>query len=171
MAWPRYGKSERGRAELQQRSADLDAATRALLILCNGRVSADELRAQCGARTDERLQRLLERGLVERLERPAPAASPAGPPSELPSDRSSELPSVPPSGLSAMPELRAAKARALVQMQRLFGPGGGAQTQQLVKARDEAEFEAALRAIHDAISVYQGRKGADALVRQIREGP
>ena len=56
MAWPKYQKTESGWQELQQRRQKLDFPSRQLLILCNGRVSLGELRAQFGPRTDGLLQ-------------------------------------------------------------------------------------------------------------------
>ena len=175
-----FQKTEAGRLELQRRSRTLDPASRALLILCNGRNSLHALRAQLGERVDDLLQGLQERGFVEAplpaaidlvvpdLLLPAVTAAPADLPPEPPPPQTrlgpaSELP-------ASLTELQAAKQRALREMQRLFGPGGGHHTQALLQAQDDDDFERALRRLYDSVSVYQGRKGADALVQRIRYG-
>lgn len=165
-----FHKTEAGRLELQQRSRTLDPASRALLILCNGRNSLHALRAQLGERIDTLLQGLLERGLIES---PPSAAVDRGMPDVLPAadvvapkatlSPASELP-------ASLTELQAAKQRALLEMQRLFGPGGGSHTQALLQAQDDDDFERALRQLYDSISVHQGRRGADAVVQRIRYG-
>jgi hypothetical protein len=73
-----------------------------------------------------------------------------------------------PSSLSALPDLRAAKQRALAALEQVFGPGGGSDMPELLKAPDEAEFQRVLRRVTDNVAVYRGRKAADALARQIR---
>ena len=216
MAWPRYQKTESGWQELQQRRQKLDLPSRQLLILCNGRASLGELRAQFGPRTDGLLQGLVERGLVEAVERadkaaaveptlppslpmepearveaapapPPPPAPPASAPAPAPVSNVVSLPeraaslmgalrqppaagaaSSPPSTLSSLPELRAAKKRALAALEQMFGPGGGSDMPDLLKAPDEIEFQRVLRRVTDNVAVYQGRKAADALARQIR---
>lgn len=164
-----FQKTEAGRLELQQRSRTLDPASRALLILCNGRNNLHALRAQLGERVDALLQGLLEHGFVET---PLPVAVdlvvPDPPPDRVVTPKAalgpaSELP-------ASLTELQAAKQRALREMQGLFGPGGGDHTQALLRAQDEHDFERALRQLYDSISVYQGRKGADAVVQRIRYG-
>lgn len=218
MAWPKYQKTESGWQELQQRRQKLDFPSRQLLILCNGRVSLAELRAQFGPRTDGLLQGLIERGLVESVDRsdkaapgpaeaalppslplepeppvaappppavvdPAPAPAPVSNVISLPERAASllgalrggradgapsQMPSSLPSTLSSLPELRAAKKRALAAMEQVFGPGGGSDMPELLRAPDEYEFQRVLKRITDNVAVYQGRKAADALARQIR---
>jgi hypothetical protein len=181
MAWPRYQKTDSGWQELQQRRQQLDFPSRQLLILCNGRASLAELRAQFGPRTDGLLQGLIERGLVEAVERAdkagATAAESALPPSLplAPEPRVEPAPPPPPappshlaSSLSSLPELRAAKQRALAALEQMFGPGGGSDMPELLKAPDEIVFLRVLKRVTDNVAVYQGRKAADALARQIR---
>jgi len=193
MAWPRYQKTDSGWQELQQRRQKLDFPSRQLLILCNGRASLGELRAQFGPRTDGLLQGLIERGLVEAVDRAdkLPAAVAALPPSlpmepeplvdvapsPPPAPAPAPAPAAPaavsnvvslPSSLSALPDLRAAKQRALAALEQVFGPGGGSDMPELLKAPDEAEFQRVLRRVTDNVAVYRGRKAADALARQIR---
>jgi hypothetical protein len=187
MAWPRYQKTDSGWQELQQRRQKLDFPSRQLLILCNGRASLGELRAQFGPRTDGLLQGLIERGLVEAVERadklpaaeaalpaslpmePEPLVDVAPPPPPAPAAPAavSNVVSLP-SSLSALPDLRAAKQRALAALEQVFGPGGGSDMPELLKAPDEAEFQRVLRRVTDNVAVYRGRKAADALARQIR---
>lgn len=180
MAWPRYQKTALGWQELQQRTLKLGPPARALLILCNGRVSRAELQAQLGAAADDLLNGLLDdlvqRGLVDvvpvapvarRLAEPPPLPVPTAdvaPDVETRAEPAPE-PTPPPAPLV---DLRAAGQRALAVTQPLYGPGGGRYTQALLQARDSASFEQALAALHDNLAVYQGRKAAAALVRRIR---
>lgn len=196
MAWPRYQKTALGWQELQQRTLKLGPPARALLILCNGRVSRAELQAQLGAAADDLLNGLLDdlvqRGLVDvvpaapvarRLAEPPPLPEPEPvpvPPADVVPDVEAEVEPAPgpaaatatapePAATAAPPvDLRAAGQRALAVTQPLYGPGGGRYTQALLQARDSASFEQALAALHDNLAVYQGRKAAAALVRRIR---
>lgn len=168
-----FNKTDAGRQQLQQRSRTLDLPSRAMLILCNGRSSRATLRGQLGDRADSLLQGLLDQGLIEVLPPPGgvdialpEAALPPPPPAPV----AAAVPGVASELPSSLLDLAAAKQRALAEMQRLFGPGGGDHTQALLQARDDDEFQRALLRLHDAISVYQGRKGADALVQRIRYG-
>jgi hypothetical protein len=173
-----FQKTDAGRDELQRRNRTLDMPSRALLILCNGRSTRAALRAQLGERADALLQGLLDRGLVEvqapaggvDIALPELAPTPVPPPPPPPEPSPAAEPGLAPELPASLVDLAAAKQRALTEMQRLFGPGGGDHTQALLQARDDDEFQRALLRLHDSISVYQGRKGADALVQRIRYG-
>ena len=148
---PLVQKTERGRLALQSRGPALDARSRQLLVLCNGRMPTAALRALFGEPTDDLLQALLGLGLIERV---APVASAEHDAEPAP----------------AAVDLPATLARALELLERLFGPGGGSHGQALRQARDAAAFEQALRGVQDALSVYQGKRRAALLVQQIRSG-
>lgn len=155
---PLVQKTERGRLALQSRGPALDARSRQLLILCNGRTPTAALHAAFGEGTGTLLQGLLGLGLIEPVARVQRARRSA---------ESAPAQPAPP----AVVDLRAARARALELLERLFGPGGGSHGQALQQARDAAAFEQALRGVQDALSVYQGKKQAARLVQQIRSGP
>ena len=151
---PLLQKTALGREALQSRGPALDARSRQLLVLCNGRMPAAALRTLFGEPTDELLQDLLKLGLieavepVERIRRAEPRAPAPAPELDLP----------------------AAQARALVLLEQLFGPGGGSHGDAVRQARDAQAFEAALQGLQQALSVYQGGKRAARLVQQIRGG-
>jgi hypothetical protein len=149
---PLLQKTGLGREVLRNRGPALDARSRQLLVLCNGRMSAAALRALFGEPTDELLQDLLKLGLIEAVE-PIERTRRAEQPAPAP-----EL------------DLRAAQARALALLEQLFGPGGGSHGDAVRQARDAQAFEAALLGVQQALSVYQGGKRAARLVQQIRGG-
>lgn len=149
-------KTGLGREVLRSRGPALDARSRQLLVLCNGRMPAAALRTLFGEPTDELLQDLLTLGLIEAVEpvertrRAEPRALTPAPAPEL--------------------DLPAAQARALVLLEQLFGPGGGSHGDAVRQARDAQAFEVALLGVQQALSVYQGGKRAARLVQQIRGG-
>lgn len=154
---PLLQKTALGREALQSRGPALDARSRQLLVLCNGRMPAAALRALFGEATDALLQDLRRLGLVEAVERPRRVEREAAPAP------------VSPAPAPALDQ-RAALARALALLESLFGPGGGSHGEALRQARDAQAFEAALQGVQEALSVYQGGKRAARLVQQIRDG-
>ncbi|MEW5835645.1 MAG: hypothetical protein ACOZJZ_15920 [Pseudomonadota bacterium] len=162
-----FRKTDRGRQALQGHDKALDSRSRNLLILCNGRTPMAELRKMIGGLTDALLQGLLARGLVERAVQSA-AEHACAPPKARPPTAAQAQP-VP--DMVAVVDLRTAKRRELELLESLFGPGGGSHGQAVLQAHDAATFEQALTGVHDAISIYQGKKRAALLMQQIRSGP
>lgn len=150
---PLLQKTERGRQVLQSRSPALDARSRQLLVLCNGQLPKAALRALFGSSTDDLLQGLRGQGLIAPV---GPEAAPAPPEPQPGNEPALDLP--------------AAQARALALLESLFGPGGGNHGEALRRARDAQAFEQALQGVQEALSVYQGRRRAALLLRQIRDG-
>lgn len=155
---PLLQKTERGRQMLQSHSPALDARSRQLLVLCNGRLPTTALRALFGTSTDDLLQGLRGQGLIAPVEPEAAPAPAAPPPPDPQAEREPAL------------DLPAARARALALLESLFGPGGGSHGEAVSRARDAQAFEQALQGVQEALSVYQGRKRAALLLRQIRDG-
>jgi hypothetical protein len=161
---PLVQKTERGKQALQSRGAVLDARSRQLLILCNGRMPTASLRALFGAPTDDMLQGLQRLGMIESVAR-APRVRRDSKPATT-----EFAPSEPALAPAPVIDLSATRARALELIERLFGPGGGSHGQALRQACDAEAFEQALRGVQDALGVYQGKKRAAQLVQQIRSG-
>lgn len=71
-----YLKTDRALAALQDRSGGLRPAERQLLILCNGRHGADDLRAMFGPSADATIARLVAAGYLQQAAPAAPVPEP-----------------------------------------------------------------------------------------------
>jgi hypothetical protein len=153
---PVFQKTERGRAEIAQRSAGLPAAARSVLIMVNGQdtVAALAARGLPGAR--EHLRKLLALGLIEVVAPPPPPPPPPSPPAVVP----------PPE-----PGLDTLRRQVLARLEPHFGPDSGTVAQALRAARTAAEFNHALDGIESRLAIYMGRKQAARELQGLRPPP
>ncbi|MDT7833615.1 hypothetical protein [Aquabacterium sp. OR-4] len=68
-------------------------------------------------------------------------------------------------------DLAATRQRAVAMVEALWGPGGGDRVLPVRRAAQADELAQVLRGLHDAAVVFQGRKRADALMRQVLGEP
>lgn len=64
-------------------------------------------------------------------------------------------------------DLAATRQRAVAMVEALWGPGGGDRVLPVRRAATADELARVLRGLHDAAVVFQGRKRADTLMRQV----
>lgn len=64
-------------------------------------------------------------------------------------------------------DLAATRQRAVAMVEALWGPGGGDRVLPVRRAATADELARVLRGLHDAAMVFQGRKRADTLMRQV----
>lgn len=64
-------------------------------------------------------------------------------------------------------DLAATRARAVAMVEALWGPGGGDRVGPVRRAATTDALAQALRGLHEAASVFQGRKRADELMRRV----
>lgn len=64
-------------------------------------------------------------------------------------------------------DLAATRQRAVAMVEALWGPGGGDRVLPVRGAATADELARVLRGLHDAAVVFQGRKRADTLMRQV----
>ncbi len=64
-------------------------------------------------------------------------------------------------------DLAATRQRAVAMVEALWGPGGGDRVLPVRRAASAEELAVVLRGLHDAAVVFQGRKRADTLMRQV----
>ena len=156
---PVFQKTERGRAEIAQRSAGLQAAARSVLIMVNSQDTVAALAARGLPDMREHLRQLLALGLIE-VVAPTPPPPPPPPPAVAPQ------PPAPP-----VPELDALRRQVLARLKPHFGPDTGTVAQALRAARTAAEFNQALDDIESKLAIYMGRKQAARELQGLRPPP
>lgn len=67
-------------------------------------------------------------------------------------------------------DLAATRQRAVAMVEALWGPGGGDRVLPVRRATTADELAQVLRQLHDAATVFQGRKRADSLMRRVLTG-
>lgn len=67
-------------------------------------------------------------------------------------------------------DLVVTRQRAVAMVEALWGPGGGDRVGPVRRAATVDELADALRRLHEAASVFQGRKRADELMRRVLSG-
>lgn len=143
-----YGKTERGRAELESRARRLLGAARTVLIVVDGHSSVRALNALLGFDASTALDGLLKSGHVALAE---PAKEPRV-----------ARPSAPAEDLA--PIRRAAIARLTPH----FGPDVAIVAKPLLEATDRQAFNEGLTHIERKLAVYMGKAQAARTVADLR---
>ncbi len=165
MSSPLFQKTALGRAEIVQRSARVPAAMRSVLIMVNGKDSADTLAARGLPGVPGHLQALLAQGLIEPVAPPPPPPPPAPePPPAPPAPVATEVP-------LADAAHEALCRQALARLSSHFGADTTEVVQALFAARTVAAFNAALDGIESRLSAHMGRKHAARELQSLRPLP
>lgn len=154
-----FQKTARGRSEIAQRSAQVPAAVRSVLIMVNGRDSQAALAARGLADVPAHLRALAELGLIEPVPPPPPPAPPPSPPP------------APPAPAAPVPDLGVLRQQVLARLAPHFGPDTPTVAQALRAARTAAEFHTALDGIESRLAIYLGRKQAARELQGLRPPP
>jgi hypothetical protein len=149
-----YAKTARGAAEVAQRSAGLSLAARRVLIMVDGKRSAEDLTPFAPpGQFDELLQRLVQLNLVEQI-----GASPAA---------AATAPARPPSGEPrTLLTLDEAKRRAVRGLVERLGPEADGIASAIERCRSADELAERLR---QAERLLAGMLGAEAAARYLQE--
>ncbi|WP_066272252.1 hypothetical protein [Hydrogenophaga palleronii] len=161
MSSPLFQKTALGRAEIVQRSARVPAAMRSVLIMVNGKDSADTLAARGLPGVPGHLQALLAQGLIEPV---APPPPPPPPPPPAPAPATTEVP-------LADAAHEALCRQAMARLSSHFGADTTEVVQALFAARTVAAFNAALDGIESRLSAHMGRKHAARELQSLRPLP
>jgi hypothetical protein len=163
-----FRKTDKGRAEIAQRSGTLPNALRSVLITINGRDDVNTLAQSRGlSGVGEHLAALLMHGLIEEVTQPgaAPAAVAAPPPRPV----AAAAPPPPPVPEAPPPaSLETHQQRLLSCLTLHFGADTSFVARAMLAARDVIEFNGALGAIESELAVYMGRKQAVRLLAEFR---
>ncbi|WP_332815420.1 hypothetical protein [Ramlibacter sp.] len=155
-----YRKSARGAAALATRDPALSMRLRSLLILIDGKRSADEL-ARLSASQEEVQQlfaQLLELGMIEPLPAPSPAAgATAGgqPPASA----------APPARIVTLQEAQRAAVRGLTD---LLGPTADDLCMRIESARTAQDLQAVIKRAELAIRTARGNQAAAAFMADMQ---
>lgn len=156
-----FQKTEKGRQEIAKRTHRLESRKRMLLIVVDGQSDAEALAAKVAHLEDplELLEALVAEGFVEPAggEAVAPAArAPATPVRAGPARTPAAAPST-----AALP-LEALKRNAVVQIEKLMGPGGEALALKIEAVTTREQFHVEAGKVRDALASLLGQKKADA---------
>jgi hypothetical protein len=176
-----YKKSSQGWDALKLHSGGLDGAARSVLILINGMDSLAALERKLGRDIKPPLARLLELGLIERLDAAGPARTaasvpppasaaikaPSGPPPQAAAQTDAAAPAVPDSGAQKA-HWNALRRQVVIRLAPYFGPDLMMVLAPLMKADTNEHLAAAMHALEVKLAMYQGKKAAAKLMEGLR---
>lgn len=147
-----YRKTPKGFSEIETRANRLTPRLRALLIVVDGRRTAEELRALVGAELTASLQGLLDGGYIEALEIAGPATSPP-----QAAARVAPAPAAAPLSAQDLQTIRQAAVRALND---LMGPQAESVAIKMERARDSIELAALIEVAAKLVASARGANAA-----------
>lgn len=178
-----YKKSTQGWDALKIHSGGLDGAARSVLILINGVDSLAALERKLGRDIKPPLARLLELGLIQRLDAagatrtaasaPPPASpaikAPSSPPPQAQAAAQTDAapPAAPDSG-EQKARWNALRRQVAIRLAPYFGPDLMTVLAPLMKADTHERLAAALHALEVKLAMYQGKKAAAKLMEGLR---
>ncbi|MGE4242483.1 hypothetical protein [Ramlibacter sp.] len=159
-----YRKTARGQQAIATRDAAIPPRARSLLIVVDGRKSAEELHKFALALGDEKSLAFLEdNGYVEQVGANAP--SPAAGASPLPPPAPPATSVAPPS--SPVVPLREAQRFAVRRLIDALGPGAETVCMKIESARNAADFGAAIEQAQRLMRGFKGDAAADEFLREL----
>lgn len=157
-----YGKSDKGRAELESRTRTLTGHLRTALILVDGRSSLKALGAKIGPDAPAVIAALARAGYVEMVEAPKARpkeVAPAPPPKPEPA------PAPPPAPAEDLVDLQRAAINLLASH---FGPDVMIVVKPLLDATTRQAFNDGLNGIERKLAVYVGKGQASRILAELR---
>lgn len=148
-----FGKTAKGREEVEKRTWRIDSRRRMLLIMVDGLHTAEDLATKSASPEDafSQLQSLWTEGFIE------PASGSAAVPDAVPSSAAGPAPAAV-AGRS-LEELQRAASRAI---SNLLGPEGENMALRLEKTKTVEQFIMEAQRTRDALKDYVGSKKAEA---------
>lgn len=147
-----FGKTAKGREEVEKRTWRIDSRRRMLLIMVDGLHTAEDLATKSASPEDafSQLQSLWTEGFIEPADGSQAAPQPQGEPQ-------SASPLAAPG--RSLEELQRAASRAI---SNLLGPQGESMALRLEKTKSVEQFLLEAQRTRDALKDFSGQKKADA---------